>query len=48
MVLLFSSIIRVNGLAKLSIVRLEGRGAIFCNLFRNGDNDPSGNKKLVS
>ena len=46
-VLVLSSIIRVNGLAKLSIDGLEGRGAIFGNLFLNGDND-SGNKKLVS
>ena len=47
-VLLLLSIIRVNGLAKLSIDDLEGRGAIFCNLFRKGDNDRSRNKKLVS
>ena len=45
MVLLLSSIIRVNGLAKLSIDGLEGRGAIFGNLFRKGDNDPSRTKK---
>ena len=47
-VLLFSSIICVNGLAKLSIVCLEEWGAIFGNLFHNSDNDPSRNKKLVS
>ena len=46
-VLVLSSIICVYGLAKLSIDGLEGRGAIFGNLFLNGDND-SGNKKLVS
>ena len=46
MVLLLSSIIRVNGLAKLSIDGHEGRGAIFGNLFRKG-NKLSGNKKLV-
>ena len=45
MVLLLSSIIRVNSLAKLSIDVLEGRGAIFGNLFRKGDNDTSRNKK---
>ena len=45
MVLLLSSIIRVNGFTKLSIDGLEGRGAIFGSLFRKGDNDPSGNKK---
>ena len=45
MVLLLSSIIRVNGFTKLSIDGLEGRGAIFGSLFRKGDNDPLGNKK---
>ena len=48
MVLLLSSIICVNGLAKLSIDGLEGRGAIFGNLFRKSNNDPLGNKKPVS
>ena len=43
-VLVLSSVIHVNGLATDG---LEGRGAIFGNLFLNGDND-SGNKKLVS
>ena len=47
MVLLLSSIIHVNGRAKLSVDELEGRGAIFGDLFRKGDNDPSGNKKFV-
>ena len=46
MVLLLSSIIRVNGLAKLSIDGLEGGGAISVNLFCKGDNDPSGKKNL--
>ena len=45
MVLLLSSIIRVNGFAKLSIDGLEGRGAVFGNPFRKDGNDPSGNKK---
>ena len=46
MVLLLSSIIRVNSLAKLLIDGLEKGGAIFGNLFRMGDN-PSGNKKSL-
>ena len=46
-VLLLSSIIRVNGLAKLSRHGLEGRGAIFGNLFLKGDNDPSAIKNLL-
>ena len=41
-----------NHLAKLSIVGFEGSGAIFVNLFHNGDRlsglVPSENKKLVS
>ena len=40
------------GLTKLSIVSLEGSGAIFLSLFLNGDKlsglVPSENKKLVS
>ena len=40
-VLLLSSTICVNGLAKLSVDGIEGRGAIFGNLFLNGDHDPS-------
>ena len=47
-VLVFSSRICVNGLANVSILRLDGRGAIFGNLFCKEDNNPSGNKKLVS
>ena len=50
--LFFSLIIWVISLAKLSIVGFEGSGAIFVNLFRNGDRlsglVPSENKKLVS
>ena len=33
---------------KLLIDVLEGRGAIFGNLFCKRDNNPSGNRKLVS
>ena len=47
-VLIFSSTICVNGLANVSILRLDGRGAIFGNLFCKEDNNPSGNKKFVS
>ena len=38
----------MTGLAKFSIVGLEGRGAILVSLFRNGGKLPSENRKLVS
>ena len=51
-VLFFSSVICVIGLAKLPIVGFEGSGAIFGRLFLNGGKlsgrFPSENKKLVS
>ena len=34
--------------SNVSILRLDGRGAIFGNLFCKEDNNPSGNKKFVS
>ena len=48
MVLYFSSVICVIGLAKLSIVGFEGSGAILKSLFLNDNKLPSENKKLVS
>ena len=47
-ILLFSSVISVIGLAKLWTLDLDGRGAIVGNLFLSGETLPSGNKKLVS
>ena len=47
-VLFFSSVISVIGLAKLSTLSLLGSGAIFGSLFLKGEELPSGDKKLVS
>ena len=47
-VLFFSSVISVIGLEKLSTLSLLGSGAILGSLFLNGEELPSGDKKLVS
>ena len=47
-VLFFSSVVCVIGLAKLSVAGSEGSGAILGSLFLNGDKLPSEKKKLVS
>ena len=47
-VLFFSSVISVSGLEKLSALGLLGSGAILGSLFLNGEELPSGDKKLVS
>ena len=47
-VLFFSSVISVIGLEKLSMLGLEGSGAIVESLFLNCETVPSGDKKLVS
>ena len=47
-VLFFSSVISVIGLQKLSILGLLESGAILGSLILNGEQLPSGDKKLVS
>ena len=46
--LFFSLVISVIGLEKLATLGLLGSGAILGSLFLNGEELPSGDKKLVS